>query len=103
MDLLQQNDSSVTDRRIGRWYFFVLFSDDKPQGLHFSPVLGARGDDIYAGGVHVGVPQNIRQLGDVLIYGIETPGEQMPQAVGKHLAWRHICPLAQGFHFPPDV
>ena len=89
---------------IWRWYFFVLFLlNDEPHGFHLPPMFCAGGNDIDPCGVDVAVAENIRQLCHVVINTVKRSGKQVPQAVRKHLAWRNVCPFAQGFHFPPDI
>ena len=55
-----------------------------------------------AGGVHAGVAEDVRKPQQVLFHAVKNAGEQMPQRMGKYLAWVHPCPLTQGFHAPPD-
>ena len=106
MVLLQQNDSSVTNKppALSALVFFLpVFSNHQPHRFHLAPVLGSAGNDVNAGGVDVRVSKNVRQLCNVMVDTVKCPCEQVAQAVGEHLAWRHVCSFAQGFHLPPDV
>ena len=58
---------------------------------------------VYAGRIHAGVSQDIRQPGKVLLHGIIGAGKQVPQIMGKHLVRGYLRALAQGFHLPPDM
>ncbi len=102
MRFLQQNVSSVV-RPVFQTPVFFLLSDHQPHRLHLAPVLRSGGDDIQAGRVDAGMPQEVRQLRHVMVNAVEGPGEQVSQAVGKYFGGRNPCPLAQGFHLPPDV
>lgn len=66
-------------------------------------MLPARGDDIDPGGVDAAVAQNIRQPGDVMVDGVELPGEQVAQVVGEHFLRVHPGALAEVLHHPPDI
>ena len=58
--------------------------------------------NIDPGGVDTAVSQNICQLGNVLFDAVEGPGEELPQVVGKHLAFPDTGGFAQLLHQPPD-
>ncbi len=71
--------------------------------LHLFEVFGARGHDIDARGINARMPQNVRQLGNVLFHAVKDARKQVPQIVRKHLAWQHARLLAQRFHHPPHA
>ena len=38
-----------------------------------------------------------------MVYGVKSPGKQMPEIMGEYLFRVNACTLAQGFHISPDV
>ena len=54
-------------------------------------------------GVDAGVAENVRQPGQVTLYGVIRSGEQVAEIVGEHLGRLHSSAFAQAFHIPPDV
>ena len=70
--------------------FFYAFISlplyDQPQPFQLPPVLQARGHNIDSCGIDAAVAQHVRQLRDVLFYGIKRSREQLAQVMGKYLA-----------------
>ena len=83
------------------WFSFCL--DHQTQTLNFSAVFCACGHDIDACGVDTAVAQDVRQLCDILLNAIESPGKELAQIVGEYLAFLDACGLAQLLHLPPDA
>lgn len=52
-----------------------LFHQDKGHPVELPLVFSAGGDDVDPGGVDTTVTQNIRQLGNVVVNGVELPGK----------------------------
>ena len=71
--------------------------------FHSAAVLGAAGNNINPCGVDVGMTQNIRKLGYVLLNAVEHSRKQVPQVVRKHLSGIDIRFFAERFHLPPNV
>ena len=71
--------------------------------LHSALVFCAGGNDIYAGGVYIGVSKNIGKLGDILFQAVKGTGEQMAQVVREYLAWTDLCLFAQCLHISPYI
>ena len=63
----------------------------------------SRGDDIDAGGVDAAVAQEVRQLCDVLLNGVERAGKKLVQIMGKHLPRFYPRSLTKPLHLRPDV
>ena len=53
--------------------------------------------------IDAAVPQDIRQLAQILLLVIVGPGEQVAQIVGEDLGARHAAALPEALHRPPDV
>ena len=66
-------------------------------------MLDAGGHDVDSGGVDGAVPQDIRQLGDILVDAVEGAGKELAQVMGKHLGALHTGGHAKLFHHPPDA
>ena len=62
---------------------------DQPQLIQGPGMLGAGGDEVDAGGFDGTVSQHIRQMRQIFFNGIERPGKQMPQIMGKYLSGLH--------------
>ena len=71
--------------------------------FHTAAVLGAGGDDIYAGGVDTAVPENIRKFCYILFNAVKYPCEQVAQVMRKHLLRIDICLYTECFHLSPDI
>ena len=59
----------------------VLYN--QPQPLDLAAMLGAGGHNIDPGGINATVPQNIRQLRNVLLDPIKCPCKELAKVVGK--------------------
>lgn len=70
--------------------------------VQFAAVFGAGGHEIDAGGVDAAVPQQVGQLGDVLVQAVEGAGEELPQIVRKDFSGPDGGPGAELLHLPPD-
>ena len=66
-------------------------------------MFSAGGDDVDAGGVDVGVSQNIGQFRQIPVDGIKAARKQVPQVVRKDLAALHPSLCTERFHHPPDA
>ena len=66
-------------------------------------VLGAGGHDVDPGGINATVPQNIRQLRNVLLNAIKSPCKELTEVMGKDLGGIDTRCLTQPFHLCPDV
>ena len=60
---------------------FLCPSAYKFQSIEPAAVFPSAGNNINPRGVDAAVSQNICQLCDILVNGIETPGKKMPQIV----------------------
>ena len=78
------------------------FLYDQLHLLHFASVLGARGDDIYSGGVDAGMTEDVGKLSDISLNPIERSRKEMAQIMGKDLIWQYVSLLAQSLHLAPD-
>lgn len=58
---------------------------------------------IDTGRADVGMTQNVRQTGKVMVDGVECPGKQMPEVVRKNFFRVDPGRLAERFHITPDV
>ncbi len=76
---------------------------NKPQPFQLADVLHTGGDQIDAGGLDAGMPQDVGQLRDVLIHPVKGPGKQVAQVVGKHLGGFHLRVFTKRFHLCPDL
>ena len=61
------------------------------------------GHDIDSCCVDAAVSQNIGQFGDLFLNTVKSPGKQLAQIVGKHLAGFYSGFLAEGFHLRPNI
>ena len=68
-----------------------LWGKHQPKPLDHPPVFRAGGDDIDPRGVDGAVPQNVRQLRDILLHAVKCPGKELAQVV-----WKHLCFLDTG-------
>ena len=79
----------------------VLYN--QPQPFDLSAVFGAGGHNIDPGGINAAVSQDIRQLRNVLLDPVKSPGKELPQIMWKHFrrinSYRHTEPL----HLRPDI
>ena len=73
--------------------------ESKP--LQLPGVLRPGGNKVDAGGFDAGMPQHIRQFYYIPAGPVESPGKEVPQIVGKHLAFLHPGPATQRFHLRP--
>ena len=73
------------------------------QLFHLVAVLCAGGHDVDARRVDAAVTENICQFCNILLHTIESPGKELPQIVGKHLAGFYSGCLAEGFHLRPNI
>ena len=71
--------------------------------LQLPDVLGTIRKQIEPCRVDGAVAKDVRQLDDVPVQQVKGLGEQVPQIMGKHLAFRHACRAAQPLHFRPDL
>ena len=62
--------------------------------FHAAAVLGADGDDIYAGGVDTAVPENIRKFCYILFNAVKNAGEKVAKIVRKYFLRADICCFA---------
>lgn len=90
-----------TSPRINHSVVFAL--DYQSQPLQVLPMGVSSLHCVDSGGVHIGVPEDVRKPDDVLLHAVVRPGEQVPQVVGEYLALCHIGGLAQRFHIVPEV
>ena len=65
--------------------FFVLWIFIESGAVYFLPVFRTGGDDVNAGGIDVAVPQNIRELCNVMFRTVKRAGKEMSQVVGEDL------------------
>ena len=63
----------------------------------------AGGHNIDSCCVDAAVSQNIGQFGDLFLNTVKSPGKQLAQIVGKHLAGFYSGCLAEGFHLRPNI
>ena len=82
---------------------YVVFLYHQPQPLDLSAVLGAGGYNIDPGGINAAVPQDIRQLCNILLNAIEGPGKELAEVMGKDLGGIDTRCLTQPFHLRPDI
>lgn len=82
-------------------WFFLLY--DQSQALNLPAVLAAGGHNVDSGGIDAAVPQNIRQLRNILFNAIESPGKELAEVMGKNLGRVDPRCLTQPFHLRPDV
>lgn len=71
--------------------------------LQLTAVLLSGGHDIDAGGVDAAVAEEVCQLGDILLNGVEGSGKELAEVMRKYLSRLHPGGLAQAFHLRPDV
>ena len=71
--------------------------------FQLAAVLFAGGHDIDAGGLDAAVPQYIRKLGNVFANGIEAPGKQLAQVMGKDFSRIYFCHGAKPLHPRPYI
>ena len=76
---------------------------DKTKTLHLPLMLCAALHDIDTGRINAGVAKEVSQFRYILLQLIEDNGEQMPEVMGKDLAWFHIGGGTQFPHLLPDV
>jgi hypothetical protein len=83
--------------------FFSSFLDDQAHHLHLTQVFRACGCRVDARGVDAGVPQDVCQLGNVLLHIVKRAREQVTQVMRKYLARQHVRLFTQRFHHAPHV
>lgn len=76
---------------------------NQPHALQLAGMNRPALHGVDACGVDAGVTQDVRQPGQVALYGVIRSGEQMAEIVGEHLGRLHSSAFAQAFHVPPDV
>ena len=62
---------------------------------NYALCFGAGGHNIDSGGIDAAVPQNIRQLCNILLNAVESTGKELPQIVGKDFGRIYIRYMAQ--------
>ena len=70
-----------------RCFCIGLFLYNESHALHLAFVLRSCCYDIDTCCIDACVPENICQLGNVLFQPVKGAGKQMPEIVGKDLAW----------------
>ena len=70
---------------------------------NYALCFGAGGHNIDSGGIDAAVPQNIRQLRNILLNAVESTGKELPQIVGKDFGRIYIRYMAQPFHLCPYI
>ena len=81
--------------------FYSLYH--QPQLLNLFAMFRAGRHDINTGCINAAMPQNIRQLRNILFNSIECTGKELAKIVREHLAGIDPGFLAQGFHLRPDT
>ena len=61
------------------------------------------GDQINPGGVDIRVPEDVRQLRQILLHLVKGPGEQVAKIVGENLSGCDLRLFAEALHFFPNV
>ena len=84
-------------------YVVFFFLHDQAQAFDLSAMLGSGGHDIDSCGVDAAMAQNIRQLRNILLDPIKSPGKELAQVMGENLGRIHICSMTQPFHLRPNV
>ena len=79
----------------------VLYN--QPQPFDLSAVFGAGGHNIDPGGINAAVSQDIRQLRNVLLDPVKSPGKELAEVMGKYLGWIDTRCLTQPLHLCPDI
>ena len=98
---IQRMYTPVTTEYPVRGIFFSL--EEKVQFIQFSPPGRAGLEGVDPGGVHAGVAKNVRQAGQVPLHLVESPGEEMAEAVREDLPGGDLGLPAQRLHLPPEV
>ena len=84
-------------------YVVFLFLYHQPQTLDLSAVLGAGGHNVDPGGINAAVSQDIRQLRNILLNAVKSPGKELTEVVGKDLGRIDTRRLTQPLHLRPDI
>ena len=66
-------------------------------------MLCAGGDDINTSCVYIGVPEDIRQLCNILFNTVKGPCKQMSEVMRKYLPRRNAGLFTQTLHFSPNI
>ena len=77
------------------WYLFVY---PYIHAIDYIFMIAYAGRHIDPGGFDGRVSENIRQMGQIPLNRVKTPGKQMSEIMGKHLRLLHPCLAAVLFH-----
>ena len=83
-------------------YVIVIQSSCEHQCVQLTAMLLAAEPGVDPCCVDIAVPQNIRQMLQIMLRPIKTHSEQVPKVVGKDLLRRDPGRGAQLLHPPPD-